>query len=74
MLNLLNIINGITKTLELTEKVLPLVTNYKKEIGNTINFFNKVINSNKGNIVKNDIKKATTKSVASSPTTLTFFQ
>ena len=74
MLNLLNIINGITKTLELTEKVLPLVTNYKKEIGNTINYFNKVINSNKGNIVKNNIKKATTKSVASSPTTLTFFQ
>ena len=74
MLNLLNIINGITKTLELTEKVLPLVTNYKKEIGNTINFFNKVINSNKSNIVKSNIKKTTTKSVASSPTTLTFFQ
>lgn len=73
MINLLSIINGITKTLELSEKVLPLVTNYKKEIGNTIGVINKIINAAHSSS-NETTKKVATNPVPTSQSTLTFFQ
>ena len=71
MNNFTNIINGITKTLELTEKALPLFTNYKKEISNVLGLFNKITN-------KKEIKKPnelpSIKKEAPKASTLTFFQ
>ena len=71
MNNFANIINGITKTLELTEKALPLFTNYKKEISNVLGLFNKITN-------KKEIKKKnelpSIKKEAPKASTLTFFQ
>ena len=73
MNNLLSIINGITKTLELTEKTLPLITNYKKEIGNVFTLLNKVIAPKINNTKKEE--PTPIKKVEQRPTsTLTFFQ
>ena len=71
MNNFANIINGITKTLELTEKALPLFTNYKKELNNALNLFTKI--TKKTSIKKQEVIP-NTKKEASNASTLTFFQ
>lgn len=70
MNNALSILNGISKTLDLTQKVLPLVSTYKND-------FIKIINlaSNFKPDKKNDKKEIVkTKKEESKASTLTFFQ
>ena len=70
MNNALSILNGISKTLDLTQKVLPLVSTYKNDFIKIINLASNFKPDKK--IDKKEIVK--TKKEESKASTLTFFQ
>ena len=70
MNNALNIINGISKTLDLTQKILPLVSTYKDDFIKIIGLVNNIKPKKKETSeTKKVIKKEESKA-----STLTFFQ
>ncbi|MBO4246139.1 MAG: hypothetical protein J5892_05345 [Bacilli bacterium] len=70
MNNALSILNGISKTLDLTKKILPLVSTYKNDLIKIINLASNFKPNKK--IDKKEIVK--TKKEESKASTLTFFQ